>query len=113
LDLLIARVEREDYVFWQGQLQKAFVVVYRSYSDARSLVGRREKGQLWIDKRGEVLRQQVNLFGSTLKFERMSDTLSQEHWSKAIREIGEVAETSLTLNHDKAFSTKHVTGTND
>ncbi len=69
LDVLQARVDRHDTRPWNGQAVDTVVVVYSSISDTSHA----PRGVLWVDREGNVLRQEMALplFDSRLVFDRI------------------------------------------
>ena len=73
LEIIHAKVEGTEPIFWNGEMVDAWLVVYRS--DPGSGVGgiSSPKGKLWVRRDGMVLRQQVMLFDSAITFLRLTD----------------------------------------
>ncbi len=72
VEILEAAVEREEWIVWQGRTVACLVVVYRSDAGAGGS-GDRTRGKVWVRRDGLVLRQEVDLLGSQLVFERVPD----------------------------------------
>ncbi len=72
-ELLYADVESRQPFFWNGRKVDTFLVVYRT--DAAEAVGGAGavRAKLWVQLDGNVLKQQVFLFRSTLTFLRMNE----------------------------------------
>jgi hypothetical protein len=83
MDILKARVERDDTTVWNGQTYSTKVVVYRSDAGSGVLSSQEGRGKLWVRGDGLVLRQDVNVFNSRLSFCR----LSPEDGAKLIDEL--------------------------
>jgi len=69
LEVLHARVTGEESLFWEDHLVRVLVVEYRDDPASHH----RPRSRLWVDRSGRVLRQESQLFGSTLAFLRRSD----------------------------------------
>ncbi len=70
-EILHAKVEGTETVFWHGQMVDAWVVVYRTDPGEGTVHARSPRGTLWVRKDGTVLKQGINLFDSTMTFVRM------------------------------------------
>jgi hypothetical protein len=73
LEMLQATVESEDLIEWGGRPVQTLVIVYRGESGASSLSEDSVSARLWVRDDGLVLRQEVSLLGSRLRFERMTE----------------------------------------
>lgn len=73
LEIIHAKVERREPIFWSGVMKDCWLVVYRS--DTTGLPGDSQvpRGKLWVRRDGMVLKQQVLLFDATINFERLSE----------------------------------------
>lgn len=69
LEVLHAHVVGEESLFWEDHLVRVLVVEYRDDPASHH----RPRSRLWVDRSGRVLRQESQLFGSTLAFLRRSD----------------------------------------
>jgi hypothetical protein len=79
LEILQAKVEREDRFLWDGRNVKTRVIVYRS--DAGSgVAGGEVRGRTWVRDDGVVLRQQVAVFRTPVEFERLAAAQAEEIW---------------------------------
>lgn len=70
MELLQANVEREDFLLWNGQIDRTLLVVYRAESGAKSAAEGDIRGRAWVRRDGLVLQQEARLAGSTLRFVR-------------------------------------------
>ncbi len=85
LEVIRATVEGEEPLFWNGKMETALLVVYRSESGISALQA--PKGRLWVRSDGLVLQQQAVFFDLELSFVRMTDKEAEaqvesagEHW---------------------------------
>lgn len=78
MELLRATVEGLEPILWGGQPVDTWLVVYRNDPGAAASRTRRERGRMWVDPKGAVLRQQVEVLGSHLSFVRMTDRQAAE-----------------------------------
>ena len=71
VQILQAEVVGRDHITWSGQLQNAWLVVYRG--DPGGGVGRegKERAWLWVRDDGMVLKQKVALLDGTVAFVRL------------------------------------------
>ena len=89
VDLLTAKVEETDIVAWGGRTRDVHVVVYRAESGLGFLSGRHARTRLWVSKEdGTVFRQQIDVLGSRLTFQR----LDGEETKRLLRKIGDPAD---------------------
>lgn len=71
LQILQATVERHEPIAWNGQIVKAAVVVYRDDSGSDRSASRSARAQAWVERDGNVLKQEVSLLGVRLLFVRL------------------------------------------
>lgn len=73
VQILLARVEKSEFIEYNGELVEVFVVVY--HDEAGSGLGstRAPIGRTWVEPGGDVLRQEVMLSSLKLRFERLAD----------------------------------------
>ncbi len=84
MEILHAEVESEDILPWNGRMERVWLVVYKGDPGA-SLLNRQEaRGKLWVRWEGDVLRQEVGIFGSKLSFTRLP-----VHEAVALRQTAE------------------------
>ncbi len=71
--VLLAEVEEQTSVIWNGQREPAWLVVYRT--DAGETPGSETNvcNRMWVRMDGTVVREEVLLFGHSLMFSRMPD----------------------------------------
>lgn len=69
LEILHARVDGEETIYWGNRLVNARVVTYRE--DPSS--SREPRSRLWVDRSGRVLRQESMLLGASMEFVRRTD----------------------------------------
>lgn len=69
LQILHARVEGEETIFWGNRLVNARVVTYREDPSSR----REPRCRLWVDRSGKVLRHESTLLGARMEFVRRTD----------------------------------------
>jgi hypothetical protein len=73
IEIIEARVEDTQPIFWGGKSENAWLVVYRHESGSSAGAAQNPKGKLWVRRDGAVLRQEAMLSNSTIQFVRMSD----------------------------------------
>lgn len=73
MEILQATVEVTQPIVWDGRMEEAFVVVYRSDSGFGLGSDDNPRGKLWVRRDGTVLKQQVMIFNSTMTFVRLPD----------------------------------------
>jgi len=71
LDILQARVEREEPIAWQGQIIRTSVVFYRDDPGSDTKALRLARACALVSASGEVLQQEVNWLGVKLMFVRL------------------------------------------
>jgi len=82
-EVLVATVERIETIVWEGRSVETWVVVYRRDPGAGSASQGTPQGKMWVrrdeDPRldGMVLRQEANVFGAKVRFERISREAAQ------------------------------------
>jgi hypothetical protein len=78
LEMVQAKVERNDILRWEDADRSVWLVVMRR--DAGSLLGhiRPVRGKMWVDHDGTVLQQESYLNNSKLTFTRVKDTRAKE-----------------------------------
>lgn len=73
LDILQAKVEGTQPIAWNGRVEDALLVVYRSDSGFSFGRDTSPRGRLWVRRDGTVVKQQVMIFNSTMTFVRLPD----------------------------------------
>jgi hypothetical protein len=76
LEIIQARVEQHETIPWNGKPVRAWLVVYRGESGDGLMSDPRAK--VWVREDGLVLEQELMLFGSRLRFNRLSPEDSRE-----------------------------------
>jgi hypothetical protein len=74
LELLQAKVQ-EDLLYWNGQIERTLMVVYRGESGGRDGPVR---GRTWVRRDGAVLQQEVRIGGCVVRFVRRADDAPSE-----------------------------------
>lgn len=69
IDILHAEVGPEEHFFWENQLRRVHVVLYRDDPSSP----REPRARIWVDSDGRVLKQEANMLGAKLAFVRRSD----------------------------------------
>jgi len=85
MEVLQASVEGHELIMWNGTPVDTLLVVYRGDPGSAFGASRIPRGKLWVDRDGEVLRQEVSLFNSHVAFERMNEKESLETARTALR----------------------------
>ena len=95
------RSKAREPIFWDGTIEDAWLVVYRSDSGQR---GRQRpgspRGKLWVRRDGAVLRQEAMIFDSTVAFVRLTDEESAELTETAARQWWSMERKSRAKSHD-------------
>jgi hypothetical protein len=71
IQMLHAQVEARDPVSWQGEVKGAFRVVYRMDPGSALSSSREPNARMWVCEDGMVVKQEVNVLGSKLVFQRL------------------------------------------
>ena len=76
LEVIHAKVEGRQPIYWKGRIVRAWLVVYRapSKADPEGEV----RGKTWVHPDGEVLQQEAKLSSSTVAFRRLPDEQAGE-----------------------------------
>jgi hypothetical protein len=92
MEILHAAVEGKEPIFWNNEICKAWLVVYRN--DPGSDFGNRSRprGKLWVLEDGTVIKQQAYLFDSVLSFIRLSDAATARLVKKCQEEQKNIEE---------------------
>lgn len=88
MEILHARVEDKEPIFWNSDIYDAWLVVYRDDPGLGFGSNSRPRGKLWVLDNGTVIKQQVTLFDCKLSFEKMSD----EETAKLVNKCKQRAE---------------------
>lgn len=73
MQILHARVEQEDFVFWNGDVVATWLVVYRSDEGAGRAATKHSHGRVWVAHDGTVLIQELQVLNSWLRFVRVGN----------------------------------------
>jgi hypothetical protein len=74
IEIIRATVEDSESILWGGVKTETRRVVYRRDPGNGPKGSQKPQGQLWVGRDGAVLRQEVMLSNSTIRFVRMSDS---------------------------------------
>ncbi len=77
VEMLEAEVVEETKISYEGKLRPARLIVYRSMESAGVSSEDRVRARLWVGIDGKVLRQEVRLMKTRLRFERLPDKQSR------------------------------------
>ena len=77
LEIVHATVESLEPIIWNGDPENCWLVVYRSDPGSGG-ISQDPRGRLWVRRDGAVLRQQVFLFDSIIRFDRLPDDKAVE-----------------------------------
>ena len=77
MEILQATVESNELIVWDGKSVMTKLVVYRADSGSSLLASQQTRGKLWVDQDGVVLKQETNMFNSSLMFVRLSPERSE------------------------------------
>ena len=70
VQIVEAKVERHDIIFWEGNDVETMLVVYRTDAGSGLRAANQATAREWVRPDGMVLRQELVLSGLTLRFER-------------------------------------------
>jgi hypothetical protein len=79
LEILQASVEREAPFDWDGETVNTRVIVYRG-DPGSGLSGGETRGRMWVRDDGVVLLQEVTIFRSVVRFERLPERAAKPVW---------------------------------
>jgi hypothetical protein len=82
IEIISAKVERVEQITWNGNVENAWLVVYRH--DSGSKAKQRPQCKLWVRRDGAVVRQETVLFDSNIVFVR----LPEKETAKLIKAAG-------------------------
>ncbi len=74
MEVLHVRVEREEWISWNGRAVNCLLVVYRDDPGAQLSTSASDRGKLWVRRDGTVLRQEMAVLNSRLVFLRESSS---------------------------------------
>jgi hypothetical protein len=72
IEIISAKVETSETILWNGELERAWLVVYR-YDSGTGETNQNVQGKLWVRHDGAVLRQEAMLLDSSIVFVRLTD----------------------------------------
>ncbi len=78
IEIVHATVEQRGPLLWNGRVEEAWLVVYRSDPGAALKQEETVRGRLWVRPDGTVLKQEVLLLGASLLFVRLGQRESDE-----------------------------------
>lgn len=92
IEIVLATVKTSGPITWNGESVNCRLVEYRSDPGTISTESQHPRGKLWVRYDGTVLRQQVFLFNSIIRFDRLPDNealklaeaAGQQWWSREI-----------------------------
>jgi hypothetical protein len=73
IEVLYAKVEREEPIVWNGAAVRTAVVSYRSDPGGGLDTGQPPQGRAWVRSDGMVLKQEVLVYSSRLTFVRVPE----------------------------------------
>jgi len=86
MEILSARVERMEGIFWAGRSVDTLLVVYRN-EDGSGLEGDESlRGRLWVRLDGTVLKQEMRLLNAAMTFVRLPDEPARRLQERVERE---------------------------
>jgi hypothetical protein len=91
MEMLQAKVEGMEPVYWNDETCDVWLVVYRTDPGVSFKSNSNVRGRLWVLEDGDVIKQQIMIFDSTLVFERMSREKS-EQLQKKLQDLDETSE---------------------
>jgi hypothetical protein len=71
MEMIQASVDRQTTIEWNGEPVRTLLVVFRNQASLAATSDDDVVGQMWVRRDGAVLRQQVELLGKKLTFERI------------------------------------------
>lgn len=80
VQILLAKVEKSEFIEWNGEVVETYVVVYQDEAGSGIGTARTPIGRTWVQPGGEVLRQEVMLSNLRFTFERLPPGDSSEAW---------------------------------
>lgn len=80
VEMLQAKVERQDALSWDDELVPVLLVVLRRDAGALLSGSRTPRAKLWVDQTGEVLKQESYLQNSKLTFTRTDERQAKLYW---------------------------------
>lgn len=78
VQILLAKVEKSEFIEWNGELVETLVVVYQDEAGSGIGSARQPIGRTWVQPDGLVLKQEVLLSNLRFTFVRLAPSESQE-----------------------------------
>ena len=101
MEILHAEVAGDDLLPWNGRMERVWLVVYTSDPGA-GLINRQEaRGKLWVSRDGDVLRQEVSVFGSKLAFARLP--IEEAIALQQVAEAGRIPHVAPAPTHEEVW----------
>jgi len=75
IEILYAKVEREEPIVWDGRAVRVCLVAYRSDPGGGIDTGQPPQGRAWVRADGLVLKQEIFVYSSRLTFVRVPELL--------------------------------------
>lgn len=82
MEILTATVEGTERISWMGESVDAWMVVYRSQGNSGLGGSDSPHSRLWVRDDGTVLRQDTNLFGTTMSFVRLPEAAARRLYER-------------------------------
>ena len=73
LEIIYATVEKIEPIRWNGEMERTWLVVYRTEPKSDAGVEQTPRGKLWVRRDGTVLEQQVSFLDTPITFIRLTD----------------------------------------
>ena len=73
VQILEAKVERQEAFIWNGEALRAFQVVYRDDAGSGITIARQPIGEMWVREDGVVLQQEARVANMQFRFVRLPD----------------------------------------
>jgi len=73
VEILVAKVERQEFLHWNGRGVSTLLVQYYRDAGAGLAADSLPRARAWVRGDGVVLQQEMDLFGSQLRFVRLPD----------------------------------------
>ena len=99
VEILQARVERVEWLQWEGKGRRCWLVVYRDMPGSASGVSGGIRGRLWVLRDGRVIKQQADVFGGDVVFNRIS-TDETKRLVKRAKQLEEASSIAEPMRHD-------------
>ena len=80
VQILLAKVEKSDFIEWNGDVVETYVVVYQDEAGSGIGSARAPIGRTWVQPDGTVLRQEVMLSNLRFTFDRLPPGDTAAEW---------------------------------